>query len=373
MSKPRRDIRAYSRAPWLFVGPIVIAWAISGVNVASAATFTIDAAPDGKSALVTIDGVLEANDGEQFKSKTSFLSKAIISFRSDGGNLVAGIQIGEAIRLKGFFSLVAGNARCASACALAWLGGARRFMSADSRIGFHAAYDKSSGKETGVGNAVVGAYLTRIGLAYPAVIYITLAPPTSITWLSMADAEKRGIDVELADGRLDTAAAVVPVAAASNAQPARTKPEANSRRTAAVTGPAAPSVLPAPSAPSAPASPASGLRADSIVGSWGVAAYHSEINRARAEHAATGQCFRPYVIERGDAGVVRMLGHDNPNVQDMMIKVGGGRTYIGPGAVPGGPDDREVLFFNGRVLVLKWTDPFVVFRYGIMVLVRCPE
>jgi len=41
--------------------------------------------------------------------------------------------------------------------------------------------------------------LNKIGLPYPAVIYITQAAPDSMTWLSVADAAKRGIDVELGD------------------------------------------------------------------------------------------------------------------------------------------------------------------------------
>jgi uncharacterized protein len=69
-------------------------------------------------------------------------------------------------------------------------------MTAESRIGFHAAYDKNSGKETGVGNALVGAYLNKIGLPYSAVVYITQASPDSMTWLSVVDAERQGIDVE---------------------------------------------------------------------------------------------------------------------------------------------------------------------------------
>jgi hypothetical protein len=59
--------------------------------------------------------------------------------------LVAGIDIGKAIRLKDFETAVVSNKNsktiCASACALAWLGGTRRFMSATARIGFHAAYE----------------------------------------------------------------------------------------------------------------------------------------------------------------------------------------------------------------------------------------
>ena len=67
-----------------------------------------------------------------------------------------------------------------------------------------------------------------------------------------------------------------------------------------------------------------------------------------------------------------MLGHDSPQVQDMMIKASAdGQTYIGPGPDPGGADDRAVASFDGRVLVLKWVDPEVAGRYGTMVLVRC--
>jgi hypothetical protein len=69
-------------------------------------------------------------------------------------------------------------------------------MSREARIGFHAAYN-TGGQETGVGNALVGAYLNKIGLPYAAVIYITKASPDSMTWLSVADAEKSGIEVEV--------------------------------------------------------------------------------------------------------------------------------------------------------------------------------
>jgi hypothetical protein len=79
---------------------------------------------------------------------------------------------------------------------IAWLGGTPRLMSAEARVGFHAAYSNKTGQETGVGNALVGAYLNKIGLPYSAVIYISQAAPNSMTWLSIADAEKQGIDVE---------------------------------------------------------------------------------------------------------------------------------------------------------------------------------
>jgi hypothetical protein len=178
------------------VAVLAFAAALTIGSAAGGATISVKAAANGEPALVTVDGDLQADDGDQFRSKTSFLSKAIISFRSAGGSVVAGIQIGESIRLKGFTTVVAGTARCASACAIAWLGGTPRIMSPLARVGFHAAYSSETGQETGVGNALVGAYLNKIGLPYSTVIFITQAAPNSMTWLSIADAGKQGIDVE---------------------------------------------------------------------------------------------------------------------------------------------------------------------------------
>jgi SPOR domain len=126
-----------------------------------------------------------------------------VSFSSDGGSLLAGLQTGETIRLKNFSTLVPDQARCASSCALAWLGGTTRFMGSRAQVGFHAAYDGQTHQVTSSGNALVGAYLNKIGLPYSAVVYITSASPDSITWLSKPDAEKLGIEVSLFNDTLN--------------------------------------------------------------------------------------------------------------------------------------------------------------------------
>jgi hypothetical protein len=70
-------------------------------------------------------------------------------------------------------------------------------MGSRAQVGFHAAYDGQTHQVTSSGNALVGAYLNKIGLPYSAVIYITSAAPESITWLSKPDAENLGIEVSL--------------------------------------------------------------------------------------------------------------------------------------------------------------------------------
>ena len=42
---------------------------------------------------------------------------------------------------------------------------------------------------------MLGAYLNELGISERAIFYITSANPRSMTWLSLADAEKYGIDV----------------------------------------------------------------------------------------------------------------------------------------------------------------------------------
>jgi hypothetical protein len=180
--------------------------AVLAAGYAQAATISVQSAGPEKPAVVLVQGTFETGDGERFFAKIAPLTTAVVRLQSHGGSLITGIQIGEMIRMKDFHTLVPAGGRCASACALAWLGGTHRFMGPDARIGLHAASDPKSGQVTGVGNALLGAYLHRVGLPYSAVIYIAQAAPNSITWLSFADAKRLGIEVTLlnsAAGNLD--------------------------------------------------------------------------------------------------------------------------------------------------------------------------
>ena len=176
----------------------VIAWAVAGIfamSAARSATITVEPLNDTGSAFVNIIGQLKFGDEEDFRFKTRNLTKAIVAFVSDGGSLIAGVRIGETIRLRGFPTVVFNGARCASACALAWLGGSRRMMEERAAIGFHAAYDNNG--VSGAANAIAGAYLDKIGLSENAIFYITKAQPEGMTWLTLQDARALGIDVEL--------------------------------------------------------------------------------------------------------------------------------------------------------------------------------
>jgi hypothetical protein len=135
--------------------------------------------------------------------------------------------------------------------------------------------------------------------------------------------------------------------------------------TQSATPPVASAPPPLPSLP-----PAFGPEA--IVGRWGYAAYHNEADRSRIEAAAKSSCNQPYVISRGPSGGVMMYLADQSQPTELRLKgAPGNKTYIGPDGPPGDTRDREVLTFDGRVLVLRWLDPEVAGRYGTAVFVRC--
>jgi hypothetical protein len=147
---------------------------------------------------IFIDGPIELGDGYLFLQRTLDITKAVVFLRSPGGNVEAGVSIGGQISAKGFSTAVTPEMRCASAAALAWLGGARRYMEPTSLIGFHASsilQADNSRAVSSTGNAVIGGYLADLGLSRSAIRFITSTPPDDILWLTLEDAQKHGIEV----------------------------------------------------------------------------------------------------------------------------------------------------------------------------------
>jgi hypothetical protein len=131
------------------------------------------------------------------------------------------------------------------------------------------------------------------------------------------------------------------------------------------------SSAPPPEPAPIPAMPAS-IRADEIVGRWGLASFQDPKDRARTEAAAKGQCKQPYVIGAGTHGGVVMHLADQATPQELDLKGSpSGKNYIGPTGPAAGPQDREIVSFDGRVMVTRFIDKDAATRYGNMVYVRC--
>jgi hypothetical protein len=111
---------------------------------------------------------------------------------------------------------------------------------------------------------------------------------------------------------------------------------------------------------------------EALLGSWGLASYRKEADRARTEKEAHAQCNRPYIIKLGPNGGLMMNLADQKETSELVLKGSpDGKTYLGlPGDV-GTPDDRVISAVGPDSFTADWVDPDNATRYGTMIYVRC--
>jgi hypothetical protein len=143
--------------------------------------------------VISVFGKFEPGDGDRFLMLTAEIRDAIILFDSPGGALMDAIKMGERIYTRQYTTIAVAD--CASACAVAWLGGAYKSITGNARVGFHAAWSAATGQISSSGNAVLGAYLSKVGLSTKAIAIVTNPPPSSILWLTPEVANYLGISI----------------------------------------------------------------------------------------------------------------------------------------------------------------------------------
>ncbi len=156
---------------------------------------TIEVTRSDGLAFIHVTGEFKRGDEQAFRRAISNVSDGIVVFHSGGGDLLTGLVIGETIRMRQLATAVPPGAICTSACALAWLAGPQRLKSVMGMVSFHAAWVERDGAtaETGAGNAVVGAYLTDLGLPLSAILFATSAGPEDMNWLTEETGREVGI------------------------------------------------------------------------------------------------------------------------------------------------------------------------------------
>jgi hypothetical protein len=149
-----------------------------------------------KLTIVYIDGDIVEGDWDRFKRVVQGLKGPVaISLNSDGGKIFDGLNIGIAIRNMKWMTIAR---HCHSVCADIWLAGVERAVFENSTVGFHSAYIEKDGKaviEVGSGNAVVGAYLSRLGFNYDFIGYATSAKPDDMDMFNSEKAKKYNVSV----------------------------------------------------------------------------------------------------------------------------------------------------------------------------------
>jgi hypothetical protein len=168
-----------------------------------AAEITISKDKINNRSLIRISGELKSGDETKFREIALSVSDGIVLLDGPGGHLIAGLEIGRIIRLRGYATAVVDD-YCYSSCALAWLAGQPRYVSSTSHIGFHAAsfFDSTGERQTtGHGNALIGAYANSLGLSVVAIRFITTAEKDKMNYLTREIGQKVGISAEVFDDK----------------------------------------------------------------------------------------------------------------------------------------------------------------------------
>jgi len=82
----------------------------------------------------------EMNGCRKHRNSKEYFKLVILN--SQGGSFINGIRMGELFRRNNVLTVLVPGQSCSSACAIAFLGGAGRVMSNQSKLTFHAPYVK---------------------------------------------------------------------------------------------------------------------------------------------------------------------------------------------------------------------------------------
>ena len=188
---------------WHFSTVRVVTLAVISLCAASklsAASFEIMRLPGFENVMILMTGEVTEGDAQRFEDIVASPAgaHATLNVSGPGGLVNEALDIGAQVQQHRFATMVSSQTECYSACALIWLAGPRRYLSADSVIGVHAAFrtrEDEIQEESGAANASIGAFLNMIGLPLDAITYITTAPPNATLPITPMIARSLGIEV----------------------------------------------------------------------------------------------------------------------------------------------------------------------------------
>lgn len=183
---------------------LCLLFAIQGT--ATALDFTVHANSSRTLTAYLATGKVEMLDVERLDallSKQPTRPNTAVYLSSPGGDLYEGMRLGMFFRERRIKTIVEGGGLCASACAIAFLGGSDRegqpwrSSSTDSRLGFHAFRAVSDGKLGSDDVQRIVADILRYGKRVNAPIELLIAsfdtPSADVFWVSHRDICALGI------------------------------------------------------------------------------------------------------------------------------------------------------------------------------------
>jgi hypothetical protein len=186
----------------------VAGWLAATSSALANLTFLPDATSNGIR-FIMIVGQFETDDSlEPFAALVKSYNPVVIGFNSPGGNVAKAMELGRMIRSLGLNTFQARGPECASACALAFLGGVQRYAEPGA-IGVHqSSFSDTSGMSVDTAvwavqqmTAGVMVYMTEMGVD-PALLQLALHYDSNdIRYLSASEMEQYHVTTDGIGGR----------------------------------------------------------------------------------------------------------------------------------------------------------------------------
>lgn len=176
----------------LFAALLAAGTLFGAVEAVAQARIEVSPAQGGVTPIV-VSGLIQPGDEARFQDLTAGIGRARVYLSGPGGDVAASLRIGHHVRDRGFTTVVRKDSTCASAYMLIWAAGVPRTMDPRASLGAHAARSVHGPGEAGAANAVIGAYLSQMGLPYRAIAVLTKAAPNDLTELKASDLGEIGV------------------------------------------------------------------------------------------------------------------------------------------------------------------------------------
>jgi hypothetical protein len=185
---------------------ITLCWLIVGVRSAVSLEFAVHENSSRTLTAFLATGKVEMLDVERLDAlllRQPKRANTAVYLSSPGGDLYEGMRLGLFFKERRIKTIVEGGGLCASACAIAFLGGSDgggrpwRSSSTDSRLGFHAFRGVSDGRIHSDDVQRIVADILRYGKRVDAPIELLIAsfatPSADVFWVSHGDICSLGI------------------------------------------------------------------------------------------------------------------------------------------------------------------------------------
>jgi ATP-dependent protease ClpP protease subunit len=166
--------------------------------VTSAAELSIALVDD--TAVIALNGDIAAGNADAVETLIRTVNESgrlvsAVRLDSGGGSLVEAVKLADLVRRAKLPTIVAGGARCASACFIVFAAGVEKFASYDALIGVHGVSDKFGREtvQTEAATIAMARIVSRFGVPPGIIGQMVTTPAQKIAWLTPQDLREMGV------------------------------------------------------------------------------------------------------------------------------------------------------------------------------------